>query len=708
MMYCCINSYAQEVLFKDHLFNDHTKYVEVKYDDNIFTITFQEGEPITLYSWEYEIVLDALRSKYSDIEYRKFTKEAGRLFYQVKGKILLTPKVKNRPVAGIMGFKSDYVYLYEESKRKEKIEDNSTQDKGNKELIDFYKKLDSLNITKQQQKKIDNSLNKLYNERDDLKKDIDNLKNERSKKKTKNYSYVRDLISAEKRNLKRDIDMDNVKEFLFENKNYDILKIPDSKLIISDKSLLMYKRFAEIEEYEQEYAKELVGKKVMGVGFDSNTDLILDNIIYNRSDLLERKLIRISALELERKKNDDKQNDLKRRLDKGEVYFDYKEVLRAKIDSLNVEITETFIERVEVFCRIEYLDDYKDEKRNFNRYTTLILKAPIGISTLNEINNINEINKIKQNRIIRIKKNTGFHTTIKGKTYKAYLSDIITFYRPELKNKRRDVSPADTTFMVVKGGKNNEEVKLFRQTSEKLFEFKVFSDFVGVDGTKPNGLVQIEFDKKMFLSPRRYYHIWGGYRGIATYIKPSFTLSKLEDNNKYAIPLISGDNKYINTLDLMRHQIYKIGADLNLQMIHIGGLKSDMYVDLGAYYSRSGISDTIKKSDSGLDVVILEPKVKFKVQTDERYFLCIDGSVKFTRLLDSDVKQLRKYDDSLKEVKNVFNDPYYTVSVMAGYSPTANTRGKLFFRYRYSGALRDGARLGYSQIQLGYSYYFNL
>ncbi|MCT4636980.1 MAG: hypothetical protein N4A72_04645 [Bacteroidales bacterium] len=701
MMYCCINGYAQEVLFKDHLFNDHTKSVEVKHDDDIFTITFQEGEPIKLYSWEYKTVLKAIRSNYIDIRYSKFTMEVGRLFYEVKGKTLLIPKVKNRSLAGVMGFKSDYVYLikgdFKDYKKAAKqsvglfVKPESGKYDDNiytkvQHIINYYETIGSV---KSYQSKLDNADKKLAI----LEKELSELDSELNilNNSTRDYNDLQELVYREIKRVEKRVDMDIIEELLFEKKTYNVLNIPDSALTGDFRPLLQYKYLVELRKYE----KDLIYAVLNDTTDDSEFVKSTNHIVAKFSPSSDNRKKQIEKIKEPLQKEVDSLKKEKVILNKNEYkeYFNYNIVIKANIDSVNVEITETFIERIMVFCTLEYLNEQENDKYKQDKHITLINKAPYGISTLKEIERTREKGVLFAN--------------INGKIYSVKLRDIFTFYRPELKNKRRDVSPADTTFMVVKGKRNGDEVKLFRQTSERLFEFKIFSDFVGIDGTKANGLVQTEFDKKMFLSPRKYYGFFGGYTGFFTYIKPTFTLSKLEDNNKYAVPLISGDNKYINTLDLMRHQIYKVGADFNLQMFHISGLKSDMYIDFGAYYSRSGISDTIKKSDSGLDVVILEPKVKFKVQTDERYFVCIDGSVKFTRLLDSDVKQLRKY-DSQKGVKNVFNDPYYTLSVMAGYSPTANTRGKLFFRYRYSGALRDGARLGYSQIQLGYSYYFNL
>jgi hypothetical protein len=200
------------------------------------------------------------------------------------------------------------------------------------------------------------------------------------------------------------------------------------------------------------------------------------------------------------------------------------------------------------------------------------------------------------------------------------------------------------------------------------------------------------------------------YFGILSYIKPSFTLSKIEQTNKYYHLSYKNDTAYIPTLALQQYEIFNIGYDVNLAMLSLPFLKSNFYFDPGFYFGRTGVSDstyTINDSvvyinEQGLSNYSLRGNVRFVTQTDEQYFFEIRGFYQFTNLISNSIFQTSSANDFKKAT---FRDKSMLgMELFAGYSPNKNKHGRLFVRYRYTYSL--GSKDGFNQLQLGYSYYF--
>jgi len=75
-------------------------------------------------------------------------------------------------------------------------------------------------------------------------------------------------------------------------------------------------------------------------------------------------------------------------------------------------------------------------------------------------------------------------------------------------------------------------VNLEKEQTSKILEMKVFSDLKGID-IPPNGLVQLEFSKKINMwSNRRPGWSSNFNYGWFNYITPYFSMNKIEDKNK--------------------------------------------------------------------------------------------------------------------------------------------------------------------------------
>lgn len=176
---------------------------------------------------------------------------------------------------------------------------------------------------------------------------------------------------------------------------------------------------------------------------------------------------------------------------------------------------------------------------------------------------------------------------------------------------RRDYSPKNASFSI-KGG---ESVTLFKESTKKLFEAHIFTDFVGLNEEKPNGLVQTEVNKKInlntvqFQSPKIFYRLFKSY-GLFQYVSPSVTISKLEQHNKRlqledldSIRITPGStdtatlgrsrNRYTTALHLYQYQHFSTGFTANIFFFSNHDLKYNFYLNAGVRLGITQVKDSL-------------------------------------------------------------------------------------------------------------------
>ena len=97
--------------------------------------------------------------------------------------------------------------------------------------------------------------------------------------------------------------------------------------------------------------------------------------------------------------------------------------------------------------------------------------------------------------------------------------------------------------------------------------------------------------------------------GFFEYLKPFGGFSKIEDSNKFLIPemidnptislttpstSILENKRYTTPIDIIKHQTWRLGVDINITTIDMPLLKSQVFVDLGFAYSRTATRDSIR------------------------------------------------------------------------------------------------------------------
>ncbi|NOU19997.1 MAG: hypothetical protein HOO91_20760 [Bacteroidales bacterium] len=763
LVFYAFTSYSQTILFKDNLFDNSRKWIEVIDEGEYRMLKFESADTDTakIYQWKYELLVDAFKKHYKSIKNQDSIRtEAFRVFFAIQKQVILKGVSQNQLIAGTMGFDNDHVFLKKVDWDFKEIYKDNLNDALNlykkaetevqyknfivksKDLIvdrlinkdasypkNYLEKYGPTNFKEHLDKKITetflfflDSMDKALIQFDKLSDKISKLGKDSIKINNeiftleKNTFIVNDLgvrLQSKIQELEKETNTEEfskLKQEFIDSKQQacPFQQIPDSLFKGRFAQVIIYKQLCVLREKEKINVDELLDK-INSNNQNRNTlesiqnDLLQANIVQKK--LLQEKLKRFNKyLSNNRGKIKETIKKIQTIKDSALVEYGY-EILNMKIDTIDVEINQTFVDKIVAYGIIEYYGFQKNNKIEKNQmYITLRNKVPIGISSLNSIDRNNK--KIK------------LYASINGDEYEVELYKVMAFYRPKLKNGRRDLSPADTSFTIVKN-KGIQNVVLYKSPSQKLFEFRVFSDIKGINGTNPNGLIQTEFSKEMYLNPYKYTFCkrpkeGSAYYGFLDYISPNVLISKFEKTNKY-LPIIKiGDTSNVSTLNLKKYEIYSVGFDLNLFMTSVPSLKTIFYFDSGINYSGIGVSDStlnledsiITINDRVLNSISFKLNTRFNIQTDESYFLELRGGLQYIKLLNDKMNQLASLEKMGLE-NSWRNKTLYNIEFFGGYSPTSNSKGKLFFRYRYYGSFAKKVYEGYSQIQIGYSYYFD-
>lgn len=402
--------------------------------------------------------------------------------------------------------------------------------------------------------------------------------------------------------------------------------------------------------------------------------------------------------------------------------------VKYKVNRVEIEFNAGFIENVlvtgEVNDKVRYYltpDQWVDsaivDSRAFVKFEN---RYPIGFSRKRDYENLN------QKSLFTIERNTP--------AYRLRLENLIRAYVQQHAVNRRDFSPADTLLKVTFDTPVTSQYihPLYKDATYRLFEARIFSDFVGLNQNNPNGIIQTEIDKNIALITSRFprkvfkYEMWNF--GFLSSITPTLTLSKIEDNNRQ-IPILYRDEvingvysptRYASTLELKRHENFSVGFDVNLVLLDIPTFKSTFFLDYGFRYGRVAVIDSLRDYDFttqeatlnkqvreyGVNTMQFYPRINWLIKTDERYSFNFSGSVNWYFLRSNEFEQVANeevFADSRQDggaTRRVFAN----VSMLATLKPSPQSKGKLFFRYQYNWQW-NYANTGFHQAQVGYSFY---
>lgn len=306
-----------------------------------------------------------------------------------------------------------------------------------------------------------------------------------------------------------------------------------------------------------------------------------------------------------------------------------------------------------------------------------------------------------------------------------YLGDVIS-YDETLSSYTRDYSPQDTVVSI-----SPAQVPfsiLQRSKMVDLFDAKIYSDLIGLLNETPNGMIQIEVDKR--LNIRTIRKQVGNFRqnfGWLSYINLWGAFTKIEANNK-GLPIRNLNRvqngqivspNYVSNLDLLRYETFVLGTDVNGLVYDIPDAKVTGYFDLGIKYSHVPMLDSTRTVDYLGNVTVdapvnkfdghllsLQPKITIEVRTEKRIHFKLSYWYYHSWLFSNNrFKQVMSYEKS--DLSNLLLEPkarqIHSVEFYFRTQLSEISQSKLFIRARLHWQSGD-ANTFFPQLQLGYSY----
>jgi len=403
------------------------------------------------------------------------------------------------------------------------------------------------------------------------------------------------------------------------------------------------------------------------------------------------------------------------------------------IHEIQIQFQDGFIENIKIFGKMSGNDHMF---RFENTY-------PIAFSTKRDFK-----------RLIDIKLEERSNYKLFGKNYLT-LGEVIT-YNENLANNNKDYSPANQVLTIKALSDTIKEVALYKDQTSKILEMQVFSDLKGADNNNPNGLIQLELNKRLNFFSRRTNISWQflhkkekkkAYEsfanfGLFNFVTPEFTIDKVEENQKRLILdhidtlTLAADTSrpltYTSSINLYKHQIYSIGLDISCFLFDAPNIKSTFNFGMGFHFGRSAIQDTLKQRDKSAEILftaapnnnVLQygvntfrygPFVTAQIFPDSRFGFSLTQRFNWYKAYSSNFVQVRDSADYLRFIAKTPKDkiattPYSTskclgtTEIFAYFSPNGDGSNKLFFRYRFNWDVTNG-RENFHQMQVGFSTY---
>jgi len=391
--------------------------------------------------------------------------------------------------------------------------------------------------------------------------------------------------------------------------------------------------------------------------------------------------------------------------------------VQIEIGETQIELKGGYIENIKVKARfkIETLDGNNNSLQPYELTFENIM--PIGFSREADYD------------VLKRKKTTLVALLPDGSnSYEVNVGDIIKYDYVHAVN-RRDYSPENDLLNFDGNDNQNSSKVLYKDEAYKLFEIKVYSDFVGLNETAPNGLIQTEFEKDIPILTRRYGAIkaWRSNWGYLEQIVPKLVLSKLEEKNKY-LPIRYHDSfngieytpqKYVSTLELYQHESFSTGLDINLIVFDIINAKSTLKLDFGFRYGTTPVVDSsrtvntenlVEKTNEFMKHNITTyrffPRISLEIFPEERFNLKMSFTHNWYYAKTNLFEQVGNIDEyEMDPAKTqLFTHQFNIVELKAAINMQNTSKGKLFFRYTYNWQ-QNYWNTGFNQAQVGYSFY---
>jgi hypothetical protein len=290
----------------------------------------------------------------------------------------------------------------------------------------------------------------------------------------------------------------------------------------------------------------------------------------------------------------------------------------------------------------------------------------------------------------------------------------------------RDYSPGDTVVNEISPAIG--PITLHKERNIRLFDSKIFSDLQGIQQDQPNGLVQIEVNRKLNLNTFRWQlataridYSWFSYMNVYGSINKIENKAKeleLRNQNTIVNNVIVSPS-YATNLDIRLYENASLGVDVNAFLFDWPDMKFTAYLDLGFRYGHVKVVDTVyevqngvaKRTDrvnrfAGNTFTFSFPKVTYEFFSERRVGFNLSYNYNHTWLFTNNTfKQVMSYAKSdlnrITTERAARNSHMIEVFLRAETSRDSN--GQLFLRSRFFWQQGD-ANTFFPQMQVGYSY----
>ena len=591
-------------------------------------------------------------------------------------------------------------------------------------LINFYFNIEKVKISEPHylNNKYNNSLNNKYNSLE-----IENLKLNNiiceyykdssimvNKFEYREINYIRKNISEIiyfYKSLKKNENMWNNRLDSIYKKELDYLNNADKSIYLSKIKDDLYKNqnikqnlFFDIAFWNNIYNRDTIKTLAFEKKWVQEYIQLIDN--YNKS------YFALTSIQTDLDRNySSKFIELLKKYESDKIFFDdeiktqkekYQEFLKRlntpskpefAIDSIQVEFHEDNLKNIIV------IGTWKNEPIKFVNLT------PIPFSTLREYNFYQKLYSFN------------YKSAPEDFKYWIKLGDIIK-YLPKFYPESESYGPKDTAFFTTP---EKKVTVLRKEKIDKILDARIYSDFIGLGGDNPNGLVQAEVSRKIILRPKRQpVYTLGQYSfhtGRLNFFEPIASITKIEKNFK-ELPLTveyettqdskTVKSKHASTLDLLRYSNFSFGGKVNLSVFDFPKLKYSLYLNIGTMLYRTLIKDSVRTITAGVpdeaikksynvSSLVSFAEVLAQIKPDYRFGVSISAKISYLDVKASQFGQVLKSSD-------VTSGPgywMYNFKVDTFLNPTEN--GKLFFRVIYN-TMVDDLSQGFFQAQLGYSF----
>jgi hypothetical protein len=270
---------------------------------------------------------------------------------------------------------------------------------------------------------------------------------------------------------------------------------------------------------------------------------------------------------------------------------------------------------------------------------------------------------------------------------------------------------------------------VYKEPVSRLIQASVFSDFMGIEKNKPNGLIQTEIYRRINLYTLRnqFFHSRNSNWGIFQYLRPEVSISKVEDKERvlsldYLKTNVNGQevtHAYASSIDLHLYQYMRVGSLFNLALFQNPDLHTTVEFNTGFYFGLVPLKDTLRlnpirlpENDEYTAVTFetfLETNIKFSMNKHLEFSISYTPFVLFG--LGEYYTQVKNRDDF---VNNLEQGGFWNRSLLGKAElliwvkpAPEKSDGRFFGRYRFIHQLSN-PNLYYHQIQVGYSFYLDI